>query len=109
MNITILIIHVLFLMWQKKYAKADERIDALKAYSNRYLRDDANFRSNCFIKMLVQLAKGDFHPIRGQRYAKRYVERLKEVPLSKSRQGLEIEIVPYEHLWQMIIEMCPGN
>jgi hypothetical protein len=109
MNITILIIHVLFLMWQKKYARADERIDALKAYSNRYLRDDANFRSNCFIKMLVQLAKGDFHPIRGQRYAQKFVERLKEVPLSKSRQGLEIEIVPYEHLWEMIVKMCPSS
>jgi len=106
MNITILIIHVLFLMWQKKYSKAEDRIESLKAYSNRYLRDDANFRSNCFIKMLVQLPKADFHPIRVQRYAEKYAKRLKEVPLSKSRQGLEIEIIPYEHLWEMIIGMC---
>ena len=31
------------------------------------------------------------------------------MPLSKSRQSIEVEIVPYEHLWEMIIDMCDKN
>ena len=65
MNISILIIHVMFLIWKKKYLQADDRIESLKAYSRKYLYDDSTFRSNCFIKMLIDLSKADFHPIRG--------------------------------------------
>ena len=109
MNISILIVHVLFLIWKKQYNKADDRIESLKAYCKKYLYDDATYRSNCFIKMLSELSKAGFHPVRGQRYAQKYHDKLLEMPLSKSRQGVEVEIVPYEHLWSMIIEMCENN
>ena len=109
MNISILIIQILFFVWEKKYKKVQLSISSLSRYCKKYLADDDTYRSHCFIKMLVQLAKADFNPIRGQRYAKNFHDKLLARPLATSRQAIEIEIVPYEHLWEMILEMCGRN
>jgi hypothetical protein len=109
MNISILIIQILFFVWEKKYKKVQSRINSLSRYCKKYLTDKDTYRSHCFIKMLLQLARADFNPIRGQRYAQKYHDKLLAEPLSKSRQAIEVEIVPYEHLWEMILEMCERN
>jgi len=109
MNISILIIQILFFVWEKKYKKVQLSINSLSRYCNKYLRDDDTYRSHCFIKMLLKLASADFNPIRGQRYAKSFHEKLLSRPLATSRQAIEVEIVPYEHLWEMILEMCGRN
>jgi hypothetical protein len=108
-NISILIIQMLFLIWEKKYKDVHDRINSLNWYCQKYLAQGDTYRSHCFIKMLVQLAKADLHPIRGQRYAQKYHDKLVAHPLSKSRQGVEVEVVPYDDLWDLIIEMCGRN
>ena len=104
-NISILIIHVLFLLDQRKFSRIHDRVDALNQYCYRYLRRDETFRSNCFIKMLVQVPKAGFNRIRTERYAKPYYQKLLSMPLSESRQGIEMEVMPYEDLWEMVLEM----
>ena len=108
-NISILIIQILFFVWEKKYRQVQDRINSLNRYCKKYLTEGSTYRSHCFIKMLVQLAKADMHPLRGQRYAKNFHDKLLAMPLAKSRQAIEVEIVPYEHLWEMILEMCGTN
>lgn len=105
LNVSILIIHVLFLLHKRQYSKIIDRVDALNQYCHRYLRKDDTFRANCFIKMLLQMPKADFNRIRTQRYASPYLEKLKSVPLNVASQGIEVEIVPYEDLWDMVVEL----
>ena len=105
MNINILILQILFLLRQGKRNDIIDRMAALERYSYRYLKKGKTFRSNCFINMLLQLEKGYFHPIAIQRKAKRFVQKLQTVPLSKSDQDIEIEIIPYERLWRVILGM----
>lgn len=105
LNISILIIHTLFLIQQNKYSEIIDRTDALNQYCHRYLRKDETFRSNCFIKMLLQLPKANFNRIRTQRYAENYFTKLESVPLSIIQQGIEIEIIPYEKLWNIILDL----
>lgn len=103
-NISIIIIQILFLLHQHKYGDVIDKMEALNMYCHRYLRRDDTYRSNCFIKMLLQLPHARFNRVAAIRKARKYFDKLKEVPLEVAKQGSEIEIVPYELLWKLVIE-----
>ena len=104
-NIAILIIHVLFLLTMKKHNTIIDRVEALNQYCYRYLRNDESFRYNCFIKMLIQMTKADFNRIRTERYTVDLHKRLKANPMMQSGIALETEIIPYEDLWEMVLDL----
>lgn len=103
-NIVLITIMILFLLLDKDYSSIIDKIDALKAYTHRHLRRDETYRTNCFIKMIMQLDKGDFHPIAVQRKAEPYYQKLLAVPLHKAKQDYDLEIIPYETLWAFMLE-----
>ena len=103
-NVSILILHILFLLLDHKYGKIIDRMESLRTYTHRYLRKDDTFRSNCFIKMLLQLPLASFHKEGVERRAKKYKEKLISVPIQEANQSAEIEIVPYEMLWEFVLD-----
>ncbi len=104
MNINILIIQTLFLIHQKKYHEAIERIEALQKYTTRYLRKNESFRSNCFIKMLVEIPKQNFHREAVKRHVQKFQKKLASQPYAYANQATGIEIIPYENLWELVID-----
>ncbi|MDX1665669.1 MAG: hypothetical protein R3350_00485 [Saprospiraceae bacterium] len=104
MNIPILIIQILFMIQQERYDRAIDRIEAIEKYCSRYLRKDDTFRSNCFIKMLLQIPASSFHKAAVLRKAEKYRKKLDSVPLDIANQTVEIEIIPYGKLWEMALE-----
>lgn len=103
LNISILIVHTLMLLQQRKFNQIIDRVDALNQYCHRHLRRDDTFRPNCFIKMLLQIPKADFNRKRTERYAENYLKKLKSMPIMISDQTIEVEIIPYEDLWEMAL------
>jgi len=102
-NIPILIIHTLFLIQRGDHLEAIERIDAMEKYLTRYLRRGENYRSKCFIKILLQFAKGDFSLKQGRRRTRSWHCKLLANPLEQSNQSYEMEIVPYEDLYSVMM------
>ncbi len=102
-NISILILQVLFLLQKQDYNKIIDRVESLRTYTHRYLRRDETFRSNCFIKMLTQLPAANFHKVAVVRKAKKYLEKLQSVGIINN-QSAELEIIPYELLWQFVLK-----
>ena len=102
-NITILILQVLFLLLQQQYGKIIDRVESLRTYTHRYLRRDETFRSNCFIKMLTVLPAANFNKTAVMRRSKKYWEKLQTVGIINN-QSAELEIIPYETLWQFVLE-----
>lgn len=102
-NISILILQILFFLHQKKYNDIIDRVESLKTYTYRYLLRDDTFRSSCFIKMLVTVSDASFHKKAVLRKAEKYRKKLEEVPLHKANQSAELEVVPYETLWEMVL------
>lgn len=98
-NVSILLMHIGFLLQRKNYNAIIDRIDSLKQYAYKYLRKDDTFRSNCMIKMVVQMTKADFNPIRTERYTIDLYKQLQQVKLAGSGENIETEIIPYEVLW----------
>ena len=107
-NIQALILQVLFLILNKEYEKSNKQLDALKSYTHRYLKKDSTYRSNCFIHMLMILPKAYHHKKAAVRKARKFRNRLAEMPLATADQNAELEIVPYENLWEIVLESLKG-
>lgn len=104
-NVTILTIQVLFLLQRRKYSEIIDRMEALKTYTHRYLRKGEHFRSNCFLKMLHKIPACNFNKKAVLRRTAPLQKRMGEVSFSETKQNLEAEIVPYEHLWDIAISL----
>jgi len=98
-----LILQILFLLHQKKYSSIIDRVEPLNTYSYRYLRNDETYRSNCFIKILLQLPKSDFNKKAFLRHSDGFYQKLLEMPIEKAKQGNEVEIIPYETLYEFVL------
>jgi hypothetical protein len=107
MNIPILIAQILFGIADQNYDTCIERVEAIGKYTARYLKKQDNFRSNCFLKMLLQLPEAAFHREAANRKAERYLLQLREVPIEIANQSHEIEIIPYEDLWSIVLDLLP--
>jgi hypothetical protein len=105
LNIAVLIMHVLILLQQRKFGEIIDRVDALNQYCHRHLRKDETFRSNCFIKMLLKIVRADFNRKRAERYAEPILKKLTSAPFVLSDQNIEVEIIPYEDLWNIVLEL----
>jgi hypothetical protein len=102
-NVSILLMHIGFLLQRKDYDTIIDRVDSLNQYAYRYLRKDDSYRSNCMIKMVIQITKADFNLIRTQRYTQDLKRHLEQVKLAGSGENIETEIIPYEVLWNIMI------
>lgn len=109
MNIPILIVQILLLIYKKKFNAISDKMEAIEKYCTRYLRQDDMFRSNCIIKMLLQIPAARFHQAAVGRKVQQYLEKLREVPLNLANQAPEIEIIPYEELWDFAIATLGNN
>lgn len=105
MNINLLIIQSLFLLKRGKKGQIIDQAEALKQYTYRHLKLDHTFRSNCFIKMLLLLPACSFKRAGVERKSAALLERLQSNPLDLAQQDYELEVVPYEVLWERVLGM----
>ena len=104
MNIAIIIIKWLTLLQERQYGKLLDEVEGTDQYCYRHLRGDNTKRSYFFLKMLLQIPMAQFDRKEVEPKAERFLEKLKSHPLQLANQTYEIEIVPYEDLWEMALE-----
>ena len=105
LNISILIAHFIHLLLNKKYDLILNKIDNLKQYSFRYLRNDITLRSNCFIKIISKIPESNYHPEALKRNTKSIYKKLQMTKYSYTDNPSEIEVIPYETLWELILQI----
>ena len=108
-NITIIIIQILFLLIEKKHDKIIDKIDTLTQYTYRYIKNDDTFRSNCFIKMLLKMASASFHPVRTKAHTAELYKKLVKSSLVTDEKSSQVEIIPYDYLWEIVLELLEKN
>lgn len=96
------IVQLLFLLEKKSYQAAADRIDRLKTYANRQLKKEEYFRAIQFIRLLQQLYKADFNPENLSNVDK-YYDRLIEQKFTYRGLDAELEIIPYDKLWKLLL------
>ena len=109
LNIPILIVQFLFMIIQNKYDEAIDRIEAIKKYTSRYIRKGENLRSHCFLNMLLQIPACSFHRAAVLRKTEKWHQKLKANPIELANQPHEVEIIPYEDLWDYIINFLENS
>lgn len=101
-TVILVIGQVLFLLAEERYGEAFERIERLKGYSNRLLKQEEHFRLTQFVRLLQQLAKAHFE-YKNIGVHQKYIDRLIECPLKYRGLINEFEIIPYQQLWKIIL------
>jgi hypothetical protein len=102
-NVSILTLQLLFFLQRKNFGLMIDRMEALKKYKSRHLESPETMRSYYFIEMLLVLVK---HGFKKEKVITE-VEGLRNelLALSVSVQGNRVEIVPYETLWDCVLDL----
>lgn len=105
LNVPILVSQIFLLLQQKQYDIILDRFEAIGKYKDRYLDHEHNFRSNLFIRMLLEVPRANFHRKRTVANTQVLGERLKEVSLEIANQSHDLEILPYEDAWELLLDL----
>jgi hypothetical protein len=104
-NVAVIILQVLTMLQKADLVGVINRADALKSYSQKHLRKEDAERSRIFILMIRALDRADFNPRLIRTKTKKHLQKLQAEGVKyKPTQGL-IEILPYEELWAMILNI----
>ena len=88
---------------KRRLTEAADLVDRLRNFANRQLKREEHFRTIQFIRLLQQLERADFDPERMSNQEK-YLEFLKEQPFRYHGHDDDLEIIPYEQLWKLILQ-----
>lgn len=102
-NVLLLILQTLFLIDKKSLTLANERIDQLRNLTSKRQKNEQFFRARQFVKLLQQLSRVEFQ-IEDVRNTEKYYNRLLETPFLYRGLHSELEVIPYETLWDMLVE-----
>lgn len=105
LNVAIIIIRFLHLLQQKKYNRLLDEMDGIQQYNYRYLKGPNTARSFIFIKFLLQIANSHFDQKEISKKVVLLKDELTKIRASFDRQDYELEIIPYEAVWEMVVEM----
>ncbi len=103
-NIAIIVIKLLLLIQERRFSQVLDEVEGVEQYCYRHLRGENVQRSYYFLKMLLHIPNSGFDPALSRTKAERYLKKLNDTPLQVANQTHEIEVVPYEILWEIAIE-----
>lgn len=98
-NINIQILKFLFYFSRRQYGKIIDNEDSLKMYAHNWLRGEKMIRNRLFFKLLLVIVRERFQ----KKAIIKKVTSLLEQLSSKTPLDIDIEIFPYEQLWNIII------
>jgi hypothetical protein len=104
-NLNIKIIKILNYLINAEYDKAFDEIEYFNIYKNKYIKKEENPRSRYFITLLQILASTGFHPVRTKAHAKKIHDKLIKTELITTSEYVNNEIIPYEFLWELILNL----
>ncbi|MBC7922602.1 MAG: hypothetical protein H7Z75_16090, partial [Ferruginibacter sp.] len=80
------------------------RVESLRKYAGTHLKDSSSIRSKTFFKLLELTVRLDLNPGQCRLKSKYLLTRLQNAPLPGDAYA-EIEIIPYEHLWDLTLKL----
>ncbi|MBC5774937.1 hypothetical protein H8S95_12745 [Pontibacter sp. KCTC 32443] len=105
-NVAILILQFMYFLKKGDTEGLLYRIESLKKYILTHLKDTFSLRSKLFLKLLMLTVTEDYDAASCRIKGAKHYQKLIETPTPGDAYA-EIEIVPYEHLWELILESMP--
>ncbi|RDV14278.1 hypothetical protein DXT99_15225 [Pontibacter diazotrophicus] len=107
-NVAILILQFIYFLQKEDSEALLYRIESLKKYILTHLKDTFSLRSKTFLKLLILTVTEDFEADACKKKGQKLYQRLIETPPPGDAYA-EIEIVPYEHLWEHILSILESK
>jgi len=108
MNIPVMVVHFLYRMAEGRFEQLADRAEALERYRKRHLEHEDTMRSNLFFSLLLSLPAAEWKRDKVEQATSGLLAELQQTPLEKANQNHEVEIMPYETLWNMALQMLPS-
>lgn len=103
-HVAILVSQLLYFLGRRDLDEVVVRLERLRKYQSLHLRDTETLRSRLFMQLLALLGECDFNPRTCIKRGARLLEKLRETPIPGGAFA-EGEIVPYERLWALTLEL----
>ncbi len=106
-NVAILILQVMYYLEKHEIETLEYRMEALKKYAHNHFKDSFSDRSRTFFRLLGVMVRTDFDPWETSKKSYYLYQKLQRIPTPGDAYA-ETEIIPYEHLWELILKMLHG-
>ena len=103
LNVAILVGQVLYFLQEQDTDAVVLRVESLRKYRLRHLREATNQRTRLFLRLLQLIADEQFDPVRCAERAGPLLRQLADTP-PPGEAFAEVEIIPYPMLWEIILE-----
>lgn len=104
-NLSIRILHVMILLVSKRYEEFEESLPPLQAYIQRYIRKYPELsRSSMLVKMLSHIPAVGYDAERAAWRARPLLAKMTVPPETLPLKITEMEVIPYEKMWQFVVE-----
>ena len=101
-NVAILVFQFLHYLQERVLEAVLSRLERLRKYQQRHLRDEASLRSRTFLRLLLLLPEANFDPQELEKRAFKLLPQLQAAPPVGEAEA-ELEIIPYEDLWDFTL------
>jgi tetratricopeptide (TPR) repeat protein len=103
-NVHLLIIEIIDNVINERHGRTSYSIEAINKYAQRHLKGSGHERIRYFLKALSQLSVQQYHRTAVERHTSRYIQRMKQHRLEETKLDYYMELVPFETLWELILE-----
>lgn len=103
-NVAILVLQFMYFLRKNDAEALLYRIESLKKYILAHLKDSFSGRSKLFLKLLMLTVIENFDVEECRAKGEKYYQKLLTT-LPPGDAYAEIEIIPYEHLWELVLEI----
>jgi hypothetical protein len=100
--VAILVLQFLYYVREEDLDMLSYLIEGLKKYAGRHLQENFSKRSVYFFKLLVTTVKADLDYVESQKKGRVLYEKMQSTPVPGDAYA-EIEIIPYEQLWAIVL------
>jgi hypothetical protein len=104
LNIAILTVQILFNLEKFETDAINQRVKAIRKYCRRYPKKDINFRSECFINLLSNMADEEFRFYQTRKSSEKAHEEMVSVMMEYHGGNRALEVLPYEVMWDTVLE-----
>lgn len=104
LHLALMAIQFLFYIEKLDFSQIQKKIPLLNEYCRRYPKKDNSYRSECFINLIMILEKNDFKYYPTKKASEETLNELQSTPMDYRGSFRNIEIIPYEQIWQMIMD-----
>lgn len=103
-NVAILVLQLLHFLRERNLESVLMRLERLRKYQQRHLYEATTLRSRLFLRLLQVIVEKNFDAPGAAERGKVLLQQLRDTP-PPGEAFAEVEIIPYEHLWQLVLNL----